>query len=110
MALYPCRTAGQSGPQGGTLFITTISDGGWDIRNDDLTMYLTNYISESSFPLATVYRTNATTLRITPHQDVTIAYALNKSSQGAATYTEEAVAAETTKQYTVGNRSFFKVY
>lgn len=110
MALYPCRTAGQSGPQGGILFITTVSDGGWDLRNDDLTVYMTNYAQVDSYPIASVYRVNASTLRIIPHKNVTIEYALNKSSQGDVTYSEETVNAEVTKQYTIGNRSFFKVY
>ena len=68
---------------GGTpeiVFITTASDGGWDVRDSDLTKYFNSYVSDSSFSLATIERPNQTTLRITPHQNATIAYALNIST------------------------------
>ncbi len=107
MALFPMATGGGTKE---TIFITTVSDGGWDIRDAELTRYNSVYTTDDSFPIATINRSNATTLKITPHQNVTIAYALNKSTSQTVTYTEETVTAETTKTYTIASRSFFKIY
>ena len=97
------------------VYVTTNSNGSWDIRDKSITKNFTSYVSDSSFSIATIERLNTTTLRITPHQNVTIAYALKIGTTQTVTYTEESVTAEQTKSYTLGttgptDKSFFKIY